>query len=67
MHGALRNYADQDPAYPLLPYGRDAKRTLLAKAVFARDGVKSVSFLPMMINKQYRPEVLRAAPRRSLT
>lgn len=57
-HGALRNYADQDTAYPLLPYGRDAKRTLLAKAVFAKDGVKSVSFLPMMIDKQYRPEVL---------
>ena len=60
MHGALRNSADQDPEYPLLPYGRDAKRTLLAKAVLAKDGVKSVSFLPMMIDKQYRPEVLRA-------
>lgn len=58
MHGALRNSADQDAAYPLLPYGRDAKRTLLAKAVFTRDGVKSVSFLPMMIDQQYRPEVL---------
>lgn len=64
VHGALRNYADQDPAYPLLPYGRDAKRSLLAKAVFAKDGVKSVSFLPMMIDKQYRPEVLRAGDAR---
>ena len=45
---------------PLLPYGRDARRTLLAKAVFTKDGVKSVSFLPMMIDEQYRPEVLRA-------
>ena len=59
-HGALRNYADQNPEYPLLPYGRDARRTLLAKAVFAKEGVKSVSFLPMMIDKQYRPEVLHA-------
>jgi poly-gamma-glutamate synthesis protein (capsule biosynthesis protein) len=59
-HGALRNYADQNPDYPLLPYGRDARRTLLAKAVFAKEGVKSVSFLPMMIDKQYRPEVLHA-------
>ncbi len=59
-HGALRNHADQDPEYPLLPYGRDAKKTLLAKAVFGKDGVKSVSFLPMMIDKQYRPEVLPA-------
>ena len=36
------------------------RRTLLAKAVFAKDGVKSVSFLPMMIDELYRPEVLRA-------
>ncbi|MGZ8267047.1 MAG: CapA family protein [Burkholderiales bacterium] len=60
VHGALRNYADQDPEYPLLPYGRDAKRSLLAKATFSRGGVKNVSFLPMMIDKQYRPEVLRS-------
>lgn len=60
VHGALRNHADQDPDYPLLPYGRDAKRTLLAKAELAKDGVRSVSFLPMMIDKQYRPEVLKA-------
>jgi hypothetical protein len=59
-HGALRNHADQDPDYPLLPYGRDAKRTLLAKAIFTKNGVKSVSFLPMMIDKLYRPEVLHA-------
>ncbi len=60
VHGALRNHADQDPEYPLLPYGRDAKRSLLAKAWFSKTGVQSVSFLPMMIDKQYRPEVLRA-------
>lgn len=59
-HGALRNYTEQDAEYPLLPYGRDAKRSLLAKAVFAKDGVRSVSYLPMLIDRQYRPEVLRA-------
>jgi len=58
-HGALRNHADQDPDMPLLPYGRDARRSLLAKAIFTRSGVKQVSFLPMMIDKLYRPEVLR--------
>ncbi len=58
-HGALRNHADQDYDLPLLPYGRDAKRTLLAKAIFTKSGVKQVSFLPMMIDKLYRPEVLR--------
>ena len=58
-HGALRNHADQNPDYPLLPYGRDARRSLLAKAVFTRKGVKSVSFVPLMIDKLYRPEVLK--------
>ncbi len=58
-HGALRNHADQDPEYPLLPYGQNAKRTLLAKAIFSKSGVKRVSWLPMMIDKLYRPEVLR--------
>lgn len=56
--GALRNYTDQDPNYPLLPYGKDAKRTLMAKAIFNKDGVKKVSFIPMLIDTQYRPEVL---------
>lgn len=59
QHGALRNHADQDHGMPLLPYGRDAKRSLLAKAVLARSGVQQVSFLPMMIDALYRPEVLR--------
>ncbi len=58
-HGALRNHVDQDPDYPLLPYGSHAKRALLAKAIFTKDGVKRVSFLPILIDTQYRPEVLR--------
>jgi poly-gamma-glutamate synthesis protein (capsule biosynthesis protein) len=57
-HGALRNHADQNPDMPLLPYGRDARRSLLAKAIFTPSGVKRVSFLPMMIDHLYRPEVL---------
>jgi capsule synthesis protein PGA_cap len=56
--GALRNYTDQDPDYPLLPYGKDAKRTLMAKAIFSKDGVRRVSFIPMLIDTKYRPEVL---------
>ncbi len=60
MHGALRNHTDQDPTYPLLPYGKDAKRTLMAKAVLTPQGIKEVGFLPMMIDPLYRPEVLRA-------
>ncbi len=48
-----------DPDYPHLSYGTDAKRSLIAKAVLSRDGVKRVSFLPVLIDKQLRPEVLR--------
>jgi poly-gamma-glutamate synthesis protein (capsule biosynthesis protein) len=49
-----------DPDYPHLAYGADAKRSLIARAVLARDGVKRVSFLPVLIDRQLRPEVLRA-------
>lgn len=53
-----------DPEYPHLSYGADAKRSLIAKAVLAREGVERVSFLPVLIDKQLRPEVLcRGDPR----
>ena len=48
-----------DPDYPHLAYGTDAKRTLIAKAVLTRDGVKQVSFLPALIDRQLRPEMLK--------
>ena len=48
-----------DPDYPHLPYGEDAKRSLIAKAVFTPQGVQKVSFLPVLIDKQLRPEPLR--------
>ena len=47
-----------DPEYPHLPYGAAAKRSLIARAVLSTEGVKRVSFLPVMIDKQLRPEVL---------
>lgn len=49
-----------DPGYPRLPYGSDAKRSLIAKAVVSPAGVERVSFLPVVIDPQLRPEVLRA-------
>ena len=48
-----------DPEYPNLPYGMDAKRSLIAKAVLSKGGADSVSFLPLLIDTQLRPEVLR--------
>jgi poly-gamma-glutamate synthesis protein (capsule biosynthesis protein) len=47
-----------DPDYPRLAYGTDAKRSLIAKAVLTPNGVQSVSFLPVLVDKQLRPEVL---------
>lgn len=56
---AKRLGAEHDPDYPLLPYGKDGKRSLIAKAVLSKKGVDKVSFLPVLINKALQPEVLR--------
>ena len=56
--GSVPSYTELDPEYPLLPYGKDGKRSLLARAVLSKKGISRVSFLPMMIDKKYRPEVL---------
>lgn len=50
-----------DPDYPHLPYGVDAKRSLIAKARISPAGVEAVSFLPVLIDKRLRPEVLLAS------
>ena len=47
-----------DPDYPHLSYGSDAKRSLIAKAIIGQRGVERVSFLPVLIDKKLRPEVL---------
>ncbi len=48
-----------DPEYPRLSFGPDAKRSLIAKAEMSKKGVDRVSFLPVLIDKQLRPEVLK--------
>ena len=53
-----------DPQYPRLPYGADAKRSLIAKAVLTSKGIQRVAFLPVLIDPQLRPEVLRHADAR---
>jgi poly-gamma-glutamate synthesis protein (capsule biosynthesis protein) len=55
---ARRYGISRDPDYPRMDYGVDAKRTLIAKAILTRDGVKKASFLPVLIDKALRPEVL---------
>ncbi|ALM84246.1 CapA family protein [Bordetella sp. N] len=59
-HGAIRNHADLDPAYPDMPYGEGSTLSLLAKLAVGKGGVARVSFLPMKIDTQYRPQVLAA-------
>jgi len=56
---AKRLGVDHDPDYPRLPYGKDGKRSLIAKAVLSAKGVEKVSFLPVLINKELQPEVLK--------
>ena len=48
-----------DPDYPRLAYGADAKRSMIAKAVISAGGVQRVAFLPALIDKELRPEILR--------
>lgn len=48
-----------DPDYPNLAYGEDAKRSLIAKVVISKSGATQSSFLPVLIDKQLRPEVLK--------
>jgi poly-gamma-glutamate synthesis protein (capsule biosynthesis protein) len=55
----LRYGVKLDPDYPNLGYGEDAKRSLIGKAILTRQGVRQTSFLPVLIDRQYRPEVLR--------
>jgi poly-gamma-glutamate synthesis protein (capsule biosynthesis protein) len=44
--------------YPNFPAGKDSHRSLIAKAQISRTGVNKVSFLPVQIDRQLRPEVL---------
>lgn len=50
-----------DPAYPHLPYGTDAKRSLVAKCVMSKAAPIRSSFLPVLIDRDLRPEILQAS------
>jgi poly-gamma-glutamate synthesis protein (capsule biosynthesis protein) len=58
-HFVRRYGVELDPDYPRLPYGVDAKRTLIAKATMHAQRIERVSFLPALIDKNLRPEVLK--------
>jgi len=52
-----------DPEYPHLA-GWDGKRSLIARARVLDDGRVRVSFVPLLIDKELRPEVLRVGDER---
>lgn len=59
QQGTIRNHADLDPQYPLMPYGKDCTKALLVKAMATRQGIQRVSFLPMGFDARYRPQTLQ--------
>ena len=58
-HGSVRNLADLDPEYPLMPYGEACTLGMLVKAEVSKAGIARVSFLPMAFDQRYRPGPLR--------
>jgi len=57
--GGHRHGVVHDPAYPLLPMGPDAMKSMIGRAVITPGGIDRVSFLPVRIDTDLRPEVLR--------
>lgn len=53
-----------DPEYPTYFMPSDSRKTIIAKCTISNGGIKSVSFLPVYINKQSQPEVLVSADQR---
>ncbi len=48
-----------DPEYPLYYFAADSRKTIIAKCTISNKRIETVSFLPVMINKQAQPEVMR--------
>ena len=56
--GGHRHGVQHDPAYPRLPMGPDAMKSMIARAEFSKQGVERVGFYPVRIDTDLRPEVL---------
>jgi hypothetical protein len=57
--GGHRHGVEHDPAYPRLPMGPDAMKSMIGRAVVTPQGVERVSFYPVRLDTDLRPEVLR--------
>ena len=62
--GGIRHGVQHDPAYPLLPMGPDAMKSMIGRAVITPRGIERVSFLPVRIDTDLRPEVLHSGDER---
>jgi poly-gamma-glutamate synthesis protein (capsule biosynthesis protein) len=48
-----------DPEYPYYPFHPEAKQTIIAKCLIENKKISRVSYLPCLIDKQGRPEILK--------
>jgi poly-gamma-glutamate synthesis protein (capsule biosynthesis protein) len=56
--GGHRHGVEHDPAYPRLPMGPDAMKSMIGRFVVTPDGIERSAFLPVRIDTELRPEVL---------
>ncbi len=54
-----------DPSYPAYAFPPDSRKTIVAKCVISNKKIGKVSFLPVIINQQSKPEILSRADKRS--
>ena len=57
--GGHRHGVEHDPAYPRLPMGPDAMKSMIGRFVVGHGGLERAAFLPVRIDTELRPEVLR--------
>ena len=50
---------DLDPEYPTYPFHSEAKYSIVAKCTVVDGKISRVSYLPLLINKQAQPEILK--------
>jgi hypothetical protein len=58
--GGHRHGVAHDPAYPRLPMGPDAMKSMIGRIVVTKQGIDRVGILPVRIDTELRPEVLHA-------
>jgi Bacterial capsule synthesis protein PGA_cap len=58
--GGHRHGVQHDPAYPRLPMGPDAMKSMIGRVVVTSAGVQRVGLYPVRIDTDLRPEVLFA-------